>query len=94
MDRTVPYVHNLRPRGKGQKLAGRVSGGGYRCADSERLTTGEDVPQGLIHGKTACEKASRVGVVSQMFTMKFQFDWQFQPLPVAEASFCDVEILW
>jgi hypothetical protein len=48
----------------------------------------------LIHGKTACEKASRVGVVSQMFTMKFQFDWQFQPLPVAEASFCDVEILW
>ena len=41
MDRTVPYVHNLRPRGKGRKLAGKAKGEGGRCerAECEQLET-------------------------------------------------------
>jgi hypothetical protein len=63
----------VRPRCKGRKLAGRPKGEGGRCGERavcEELgetkwtdnADGDDMESmspGLIHGKTACEKASR-----------------------------------
>ena len=67
------WFSSVRPRCKGRKLAGGPKGEGGRCGERavcEELgetkwtddADGDDMASmspGLIHGKTACEKASR-----------------------------------